>query len=93
MFKGEPTGLALLESILPSLEASENFDAETLETMITAFAENHAEGNLGRIAQPLRIAVSGGPVSPPIFDTLAILGRDAVVARIRACLAALAAEG
>ena len=93
MFKGEPTGLALLESILPSLEASENFDAKTLETMITAFAENHAEGNLGRIAQPLRIAVSGGPVSPPIFDTLAILGRDAVVARIRACLAALAAEG
>ena len=92
MFKGEPTGLALLESILPSLEASEVFDAATLETTITAFAETHADGNLGRIAQPLRIAVSGGPVSPPIFDTLAILGRESVVARIRGCLAALSVE-
>ena len=92
MFKGEPTGLALLESILPSLEASEVFDAATLESMITAFAETHADGNLGRIAQPLRIAVSGGPVSPPIFDTLAILGRESVVTRIRGCLGALKVE-
>ncbi len=92
MFKGEPTGLALLESILPSLEASEAFDAATLEATITAFAEARADGNLGRIAQPLRIAVSGGPISPPIFDTLAILGRESVVARIRGCLESLSAE-
>jgi glutamyl-tRNA synthetase len=75
--------------VLAGLDA---FDAATLEPAITAFAESDAEGNLGRIAQPLRIAVSGGPVSPPIFDTLAILGRDAVLSRIDRCLDALAAE-
>ena len=41
----------------------------------------------GRDCQPLRIAVSGGTVSPAIFDTLAILGREAVVKRIARCLA------
>ena len=38
--------------------------------------------------QPLRIAVSGGTVSPAIFDTLAILGRTSVLNRIDRCLAA-----
>jgi len=39
---------------------------------------------LGKVAQPLRVAVSGGGVSPPIDQTLAILGRDEVLARIAA---------
>ena len=38
--------------------------------------------NLGKIAQPLRVAVAGGSVSPPIDETLAILGRAAVLERI-----------
>jgi glutamyl/glutaminyl-tRNA synthetase len=92
MFKGEPTGLELLAKVKDVLAGLDAFDAATLEPAITAFAESDAEGNLGRIAQPLRIAVSGGPVSPPIFDTLAILGRDAVLSRIDRCLDALAAE-
>ncbi|MHC4589300.1 MAG: hypothetical protein ACYTAQ_08160, partial [Planctomycetota bacterium] len=50
-------------------------------------ADEHAGGKLGKVAQPLRIAVTGGTVSPAIFDTLAILGRDPVVARIDRCLA------
>jgi glutamyl-tRNA synthetase len=39
---------------------------------------------LGKIAQPLRVAVCGGGVSPPIDQTLAILGREEVLARIAA---------
>ena len=42
---------------------------------------------LGKVAQPLRIAVSGTTVSPAIFETLAILGRETVVNRITRCLA------
>ena len=38
--------------------------------------------NLGKIAQPLRVAVAGGSVSPPIDETLASLGRAAVLERI-----------
>ncbi|MGH8373181.1 MAG: glutamate--tRNA ligase [Gammaproteobacteria bacterium] len=37
---------------------------------------------LGKVAQPLRVAVSGGTVSPPIDVTLAILGRDTVLKRL-----------
>ena len=93
MFKGEPTGLELLKEVQPKLEGVESFDATTLESVVAAFAEERCEGNLGRIAQPLRIAVSGGPVSPPIYDTLSILGRESVLARISRCIDALSAEG
>ena len=89
MFKGEPTGLELLGQIRPVLENLPDFDATSIEAAITAFVDEHAEGNLGRIAQPLRIAVSGGPISPPIFDTLAILGQEAVLSRIDRCLAVM----
>ena len=34
------------------------------------------------LAQALRVALCGKPVSPPIFDTLMLLGRDEVVARV-----------
>ncbi|MCH2162613.1 MAG: glutamate--tRNA ligase [Phycisphaerales bacterium] len=93
MFKGEPTGLELLAEVRPVLESIDRFDASSLEAAIATFVEERCEGNLGRIAQPLRIAVSGGPVSPPIFDTLSILGRDSVLDRIGRCIEALSDQG
>ena len=42
---------------------------------------------LGKVAQPLRVAVSGGSVSPPIDQTLAILGRAETLKRIGSALA------
>ena len=36
----------------------------------------------GKLAQPVRVAVTGGAVSPGIFETLAVLGRDRSLARI-----------
>ena len=47
--------------------------------------------NLGKIAQPLRVAVAGGSVSPPIDQTLAALSRADVLARIDRALATIAA--
>jgi glutamyl-tRNA synthetase len=37
---------------------------------------------LGKVAQPIRVAVSGGTVSPPIDVTLEILGRDMTLLRL-----------
>ena len=37
---------------------------------------------LGKVAQPVRVAVAGGSVSPPIDVALEILGRDVTLARI-----------
>lgn len=92
MFRGEPTGLELLRKIRGPLASLEQFSVSAIAEAIEVFAEANSEGNIGRIAQPLRIAVSGGTVSPPINDTLAILGKDSTIARIDRCLESLGAE-
>jgi glutamyl-tRNA synthetase len=66
--------------------AEADWNAHALESRLTAFCEARQVGNIGKVAQPLRIAVSGGTVSPPIFDTLAMLGRASTLARIERCL-------
>ena len=44
-----------------------------------------AEGlKLGRVAQPLRAAITGKASSPPLFDAMAVLGRDESLVRLRA---------
>ena len=45
---------------------------------------------LGQWAQPLRIALTGTTVSPPLDATLGLLGKESVLERIDHCLATLA---
>jgi len=53
-----------------------------LEDLVRVFCE--AEGaKLGAVAQPLRAALTGRAVSPPVFDVMAALGREEALARIR----------
>ena len=42
---------------------------------------------MGKVAQPIRVAVTGRAVSPGIAETLLMLGRDGTLARIDRCLA------
>jgi len=84
---GEPSGFDHLEAILPVLRGLPGWDVATIEQAVKAYAEEHADGKLGKVAQPLRVAVTGGPVSPAIFETLAILGRESTLTRIQRCLA------
>ncbi len=83
-----PNGYTHLGALRRILEQHDDWSITALQQAVTRYADEHADGKLGKIAQPLRIAVSGGTVSPAIFDTLAILGRDQVVRRIEHCLAA-----
>jgi glutamyl-tRNA synthetase len=56
--------------------------SEGLEAAVRSFSE--AEGvKLGKVAQPLRAALTGSAASPPIFDVLVALGREESLARIR----------
>jgi len=43
---------------------------------------------MGKAAQPLRVAVTGGTVSPGLGETLALVGREGVLARIGRCIRA-----
>ncbi|MBW2253810.1 MAG: glutamate--tRNA ligase [Deltaproteobacteria bacterium] len=63
--------------------------AEAIEATLEPFREELGVG-MGKVAQPLRVAVSGTSVSPPIYDTLAFLEQDEVLARIDNCLEFLA---
>jgi glutamyl/glutaminyl-tRNA synthetase len=87
LVNGDPNGFALLEALLPELEAADDWTVNALNAIATSYAERHADGKLGKVAQPLRIAVTGGVVSPAIFETLEILGRERTLARIRRLLA------
>ena len=86
LVNGEPNGFAHLEGLLPVLRELETWDAASIEAAVKRYTDDHAEGKLGKVAQPLRIAVTGGTVSPAIFDTLKILGRNSTLARIERCL-------
>ena len=73
---------ALLGRLLPQLEAADGWQAPALEGIVRAFSE--AEGaKLGAVAQPLRAALTGTSVSPPVFDVMAALGREEALARLR----------
>ena len=73
---------SMLGRLLPLFEARNEWTAEGIEAEVRSFAE--AEGlKLGKVAQPLRAAVTGTTVSPPIFDVLATLGRDEALARLK----------
>ena len=84
---GEPCGYDHLEAIIPELRKLSEWTVESIEEAIKTYADAHTDGKLGKVAQPLRIAVSGGTISPAIFDTLCILGRKSVLKRIERCLA------
>jgi glutamyl-tRNA synthetase len=86
-----PSGCDHLRALLPVLGGVTEWTSTGIEAAVKPYAEAHAAGQLGKAAQPLRIAVSGGTVSPPIFDTLAILGKASTLRRIERAIAAFTA--
>ncbi|HET7850252.1 MAG TPA: glutamate--tRNA ligase [Pseudolabrys sp.] len=73
---------AMLGSVIPEFEAVSDWNALSIEASVRAFAERSGL-KLGAVAQPLRAALTGRTTSPPIFDVLAVLGRDESLARLR----------
>ena len=62
-------------------EAFVDWQADTLHDEIKQCAQVHQLG-MGKVAQPIRVAVTGTAVSPPLDVTLALLGRDRVLSDI-----------
>ncbi len=75
-----PDARAELRALLPCLEICP-WQADELERAVRQFAEHRAL-KLGKIAQPLRAALTGRAASPPIFDVLLVLGRDESLRRL-----------
>jgi len=84
----ETTG-PLLGRFITHAESMQDWTQESIHTLISDICE--AEGvSMGKLAQPIRILISGGPVSPPIDATLALLGKDESLQRIRRGISTLA---
>jgi glutamyl-tRNA synthetase len=73
---------AVLRELVNDLDALRAWDAGATEQAVRAFAERK-ETKLANVAQPLRAALTGRTTSPPIFDVLAVLGREESLARLR----------
>jgi glutamyl-tRNA synthetase len=79
----DPAARALLAQISARLGAQNDWTIESLEASLKAMAEELGLG-LGKLAQPLRAALTGQTTSPGIFDVLVLLGKDESLARIDA---------
>jgi glutamyl-tRNA synthetase len=82
----EGSGESVLASVRSALEGSSEWEATALENAVRRVAEDAGLG-LGRVAQPLRAALTGRTTSPGIFDVLLLLGREESLARIGDALA------
>jgi glutamyl-tRNA synthetase len=84
-----PDIVAALGEIMTGFEQLAEWSAPAVHEFISGFAVRKGVA-LGKLAQPLRLAVCGGTVSPPIDATLAILGRRETLARLAKARAAWA---
>jgi glutamyl-tRNA synthetase len=75
----------VLQALEEGFKALADWNAGSIHEVINAVAARHGLG-LGKVAQPLRVAVSGGAISPPIDITVALLGREQTCARIESAL-------
>ena len=78
---------AILDEAAAAFEACD-WTAEILHDTVSAIGEQHGQG-LGKAQFPIRVAVMGKAVGPPLFESLAVLGRERTVERLRAARARL----
>ncbi|QQP92093.1 glutamate--tRNA ligase [Skermanella sp. TT6] len=74
-------GAALLADLADELRPFDAWNSTDIETKVREFAENRGL-KLGKVAQPLRAALSGSTISPPIFEVAELLGKTETLARI-----------
>jgi glutamyl-tRNA synthetase len=75
------SGAEVLRELRPVIKAIDPFEPEQIEAAVKQFAEQRGLG-MGKVAQPLRVAITGTTVSPGLGETLALVGRSSVLVRI-----------
>ena len=72
----------LLEKVIVGFSALDNFSAENIETLFKKIVEEEGM-KLGKLAQPVRVALTGTTVSPGIFDVILLLGKEETLKRLQ----------
>jgi glutamyl-tRNA synthetase len=78
------------EQLIAALEALASFEPADIEAAVKGVLESSGLG-LGKLAQPVRIALTGDAVSPPIYETIAVVGQAETLRRMRAALSQFSA--
>jgi glutamyl-tRNA synthetase len=78
---GSDGGVENLRAARDALASAEPFTPSTVEAALRGVVEGRATSP-GSVFQPVRVAISGGTVSPGIFESVALLGRDRTLERI-----------
>jgi glutamyl-tRNA synthetase len=82
-------GRPMLAAAEQALAALEPFDAATIEAALRAAADER-ELKPRQAFQPIRVAVTGSRVSPGLFESIELLGRETTLSRLRAAAAVAA---
>jgi glutamyl-tRNA synthetase len=85
------TTLLVLERILPEISSMATLDDAVVEEQLMKLADElHIKVN--GVFMPIRVAVTGSTVSPPLFDSIRLLGLDITIARIERAISILKNE-
>jgi glutamyl-tRNA synthetase len=76
-----PEMAPVLEEIVREFADLPDFTPVAMEAVLHRVAER-AGAKLGKVAQPIRVALTGGTVSPGIFEVMDVLGREEVIRRL-----------
>ena len=77
----------ILKDCLTTLQGLETWEAAVIDKALEGVAERHEVG-MGKVGQPLRLAMTGTPTSPGIGDTMELVGRERAFKRIEDAIAA-----
>ncbi|RTI07153.1 glutamate--tRNA ligase [Thermus scotoductus] len=79
-------GLPVLREVEPLLRAQEDWSEAALDALLRSFAQDRGL-KLSQVAQPLRAALTGSLETPGLFEIMALLGKERVLARLARALA------
>ncbi|MBI3782544.1 MAG: glutamate--tRNA ligase [Deltaproteobacteria bacterium] len=88
----KPESTHVLRSVRERLAAASNWDHDGIKACFDAATADLGLG-LGKVAQPVRVAITGGTVSPGIFEILDVLGKQRSLTRLDHALATIAGNG
>jgi len=86
-----PEILPILQDITDRLSQLSDFNMDEMHKIFDQVMEER-ELKLGKIAQPVRVALTGGTVSPGIFEVMEILGKDEVIKRLNSAISVIPDE-
>lgn len=85
---GKGPALAILDAAVEAYAACDDWTADALHELTEELA-GRVSLSLGKAQAPIRVAVTGRTVGPPLFESLVVLGRDRTLERLRRAVARL----